>query len=145
MAAPSVPHGPLAYRRALRTFGPFAALLPPLLAALLAVVLLTVVPCEGRACVLPGGAGLVLGGFALPTAPLVGLPFRSGPALLALALVTSTALWLLLGAWAARRATRSPIADWRDWRREFRTMLLGVWAGLLGGLVLLAAVVLLLA
>jgi hypothetical protein len=138
----AVPGGPAAYRRSLRTLGPLAALVPPLVTGLLAMVLLNAWPCEGRACVAPGAAGTLLGGLAVPTAPIVGLPWRSGTPVVLLSLVSSVAVWLFLGSWAARRATRSPVADWKDWRREFRPMLLAVWAGFLVGLGLMGAVVL---
>ena len=133
-----VPHGPAAYRRTLRTWGPVAALVAPGLAALGALVFLVLVPCSGRSCAVPGAVGTVLAGMAVPTAPVVGLPWRGGAVVVAAALATSVALWLGLGAVAARRATRSPAADWRDWRRSYVALVAAVWAGLAGGVVLMA-------
>jgi hypothetical protein len=117
--AVAVPAGPLAYRRRLRQLGPLMALLPPGVALL----------CAGLAAL------------ALPTSLVVGMPWEGSAARYLVMAASSVALWMLLGWMAARRATRSPVADWRDWWREFVWPLVGVWAGVLGALALLAYVV----
>ena len=100
-----------------------------------------------------GGLGLVLhrgstsaargiGGFALavlaaPGLLVAGVPLRGGAGLYAVAAAGSALLWMLLGAIAARRATRSPVATWRDFWREWLWLALAVWVGV--GLSLVAA------
>jgi uncharacterized protein (DUF2062 family) len=88
--------------------------------------------------------GWGLGAMGLPTAVVAGIPFRSGAATVLVAVVTSIALWMALGAWAARRALRSPIASWREWTHEFAWLAVPVWVGSLVGAVVLGAVALLL-
>ena len=38
-------------------------------------------------------------------------------------------MWMLLGVWASRRATRNPMASWGDFWRHYLWMVFGVWAG----------------
>jgi len=71
----------------------------------------------------------------------VGMPWEAGSLRYVVMGVTSALVWMGLGYLAARRATRSPVADWRDWWREYVWYLLGVWAGVLAALGLLAYVV----
>jgi hypothetical protein len=129
-----VPLGPRAYRSSLRRWGPFVALIPAVVLGLIAVAVWAWYPCDGNACVAPGTGALVLAALAAPTGVLVGIPWRSGAMTLALALATSAVVWFLLGVLASRRATRLPVADWRDFLREFAWLALGVWGGVLAGL-----------
>ena len=46
-------------------------------------------------------------------------------------IAASALMWLLLGVWAARRATRRPAADWHDFWREYRWLAVPVWLGAL--------------
>jgi hypothetical protein len=38
-------------------------------------------------------------------------------------------LWFALGHVSAVRATRRAVSGWREWRREFRPLAIGVWLG----------------
>ena len=140
-AAVAVPAGPVAYRRRLRTVGPFMALLPPLVALVAARFLWQFTRCSGEACVTQGAAGWLLAAMALPTSLVVGMPWEAGSIRYLVMGVTSALVWMLLGYLSARRATRSPVADWRDWWREYVWYLGGVWAGVLAALAILAYVV----
>ena len=140
-AVPAVPAGPVAYRRRLRTIGPFMALVPPAVALLAAGLVWRFAECSGETCVTSGAAGWLLAAMALPTSLVVGMPWEAGNTRYVVMGVTSALVWMGLGYLAARRATRSPVADWRDWWREYAWYLLGVWAGVLAALAVLAYVV----
>lgn len=105
----------------------------PLGLCLLATLILRLYPCDGTACGKPylGAWGLVL--VAVPTALAVGLPWVVGPINLALAFVTSIAVWITFGRWAGRRATRDVDATWWTFWREVAFYAGGVALGLLGG------------
>ena len=51
------------------------------------------------------------------------------------AVVGSAVLWMVLGATAARRATRLPVASWRDFWREYLWLAVGVWLGVVVALI----------
>jgi len=136
-----VPAGPVAYRRRLRTVGPFMALVPPGAALAVAALVWQFYPCSGTSCVSSGAAGWLLAAMALPTSLVVGMPWEAGGLRYAVMGVTSAILWIGLGYAAARRATRSPVADWRDWWQEYAWFLIGVWAGVGAALAILAYVV----
>jgi len=57
------------------------------------------------------------------------MPWNRGPIVLTITIATSALLWLIIGRWAGRRATRSPVADWADWRREYWWLVLPIWIG----------------
>jgi hypothetical protein len=103
----AVPLGPQAYRSSLRRWGPVVALVPPAALGVLAAAVWAWYPCEGGDCVMPGAVALVM---------------------------ASAVVWMVIGAWASRRATRSPVADWRDYLRELGWLVAGVWGGVLVGL-----------
>jgi hypothetical protein len=140
-ATVAVPAGPIAYRRRLRSAGPFMALAPPFVALVAAAALWRFTDCSGESCVTSGAAGWLLAAMALPTSLVVGMPWEAGSLRYVVMGVTSALVWMGLGYLAARRATRSPVADWWDWWREYVWYLLGVWAGVLAALGLLAYVV----
>jgi hypothetical protein len=112
MALVVVADGIVAYRRALRRKG-----------GNVAVVLATIVATIGGVLVaLPGRPTGVLG-FALVVAgcPLLvafGVPLQSDVATVALGVIASLVAWWGVGTLAAWRATRKPIADWRDWAKQ---------------------------
>ena len=140
-SAPPVPKGPVAYRRSIRRLGPLMALLPPAVLLAFGLVIRSLWPCEGLECVAPS---LVFYGFALlavPTAIPAGLPLMASALTIALALVSSVLVWMFIGRWAARKATESPVATWRDWWVELATVTIGMWAGVIGGLVITAFIV----
>jgi hypothetical protein len=66
---------------------------------------------------------------AAPTLLLLGVPVSGGIARYVVAGVTSFVLWLAIGAWAASRATRVPVASWRDWWREYAWLVIPIWFG----------------
>jgi hypothetical protein len=124
-----VPRGPVAYRRQVRRYGPFVALLLPILVLGAAVVVWRIWPCSGTACVRSAELGWVLASLAVPTALVVGFPLEGGTTRLAIAGASAVLLWLAVGTWAARRSARYPIAGWREWWREYLWLLVPVWGG----------------
>lgn len=124
-----IPHGPKAYRRKVRQRGPFAGLLLPALIGLVALLLL-----RDNTQVWRGVGGFLLALVAAPVLLVSGAPLTSGRSY-ALALLASAALWVLLGTIAARMATRTPVATWRDYWREFLWLAGGVWIGVVVGLI----------
>jgi hypothetical protein len=127
-----VPLGPRAYRSKLRGSGPIVGLVPPAILGAISVLLL-----RGHTSLLRGIAGFLTAVLAAPGLLVAGAPLRSGRAVYIAAVVGSTILWMVVGAIAARRATRVPVASWRDYWREYAWLAAGVW---LGVVVALAAV-----
>ena len=137
-----VPLGPVAYARKLRRGGWLMALLvPAALLGLTALAKVTLTCPTGQLCSNRVATNWVLPGLALPTAILWGIPLRGGTARYIGVVASSAVLWAILGVWAAGRATRRPIATWRTWFREYAFLLIGVWLGVLAGLVALGAIV----
>jgi hypothetical protein len=132
--SPTVVDGPRWYRSRIRALGPLAALVPPALLGLAAWWVLQ--STEGRTS---GVFGLVAGVIAAPGLLVVGAPFSDDDSY-RIAIVASALLWLLLGLVAARRATRSPVARWRDFWRELTYLGLGVAVGAVGALIAATAV-----
>jgi hypothetical protein len=87
-----------------------------------------------------GVVGLLGGVFAAPGLLLVGAPFGERD-LYPLAVAGSGALWLVLGFVASRRATRNPMASWKDFWRHFGWLCGGVWIGCAVALGIAAAVI----
>lgn len=127
-----VPAGPRAYRGRIRSLGPLAGLLPAAVLGGLGLVL-----HRGSTSAARGIGGFALAVLAAPGLLVAGVPLRGGAGLYAVAAAGSALLWMLLGAIAARRATRSPVATWRDFWREWLWLALAVWVGV--GLSLVAA------
>ncbi|MEP7201148.1 MAG: hypothetical protein ABI894_00980 [Ilumatobacteraceae bacterium] len=125
-----VPLGPLAYRSKLRGSGPFVGLLPPAILGAISLLLL-----RGHTSLARGVAGFLTAVMAAPGLLVAGAPLRSGPRVYLGAVAGSAALWMIVGAIAARRATRVPVASWRDYWREYVWLALGVWLGVVGALV----------
>jgi hypothetical protein len=119
-----VPMGPRAYRSKLRSSGPLVALLPPAILGVLSLLLL-----RGHTSIVRGVAGFVTSILAAPGLLVAGAPLRSGRSVYLGAVVGSALLWMVVGAIAARRATRLPVASWRDYWREYIWLAAGVWLG----------------
>ena len=83
---------------------------------------------------LSGLVGLVGGVAAAPGLLVAGAPFGKDAAYV-LGIVGSIPLWFLLGIVASRRATRSPMATWRDYWREYAYLALGVALGAVAALI----------
>ncbi len=109
--------------------GPLLAVVPPALLGGLAWMVLRV--GEGRAS---GVFGLFGGVIAAPGLLVAGAPFGDDTTY-RFAVLASAPLWLLVGVIASRRSTRSPIADWSDFWREYTWLALGVAVGAVGALV----------
>lgn len=129
-ALPVVPGGPRAFRYRIRRLGPLVALAPAALLALASYALLRNNTATSRG--IAGFATAVLGGPALMA---FGIPLATGSGQLMLGALVSAVLWLLVGLLAARRATRSPVATWRDFWREYLWLAGGIWAGVVAALV----------
>jgi hypothetical protein len=125
-----VPMGPRAYRSKLRGSGPFVALLPPGILGAFSLLLL-----RGHTSLMRGVAGFLTAILAAPGLLVAGAPLRSGRSVYFGAVVGSAVLWMIVGAIAARRATRMPAASWRDYWREYVWLAAGVWLGVVLALV----------
>jgi hypothetical protein len=125
-----VPLGPRSYRSKLRGSGPIVALVPP--GALGGVALLLL---HNNNSLARGIAGFLMALFAAPGLLVVGAPLRTGGGTYAWAIVGSGALWMLIGLVSARRATRSPVASWRDFWREYLWLAAGTWIGVFVALI----------
>jgi hypothetical protein len=119
-----VPLGPRAYRSKLRGSGPIVALVPPAVLGVFSLVLL-----RGHTSLVRGVAGFLTAVCAAPGLLVAGAPLRSGRNVYLGAVAGSAVLWMLVGAIAARRATRLPAASWRDYWREYLWLAVGVWLG----------------
>lgn len=82
-----------------------------------------------------GVAGFLTAVFAAPGLLVAGAPLRSGSGVYLGGVVGSAVLWMIVGVIAARRATRLPVASWRDYWREYVWLAVGVWVGALVALV----------
>lgn len=119
-----VPLGPRAYRSKLRGSGPLVGLIPPAALGLLSLLLL-----RGHTSLTRGVAGFLTAVLAAPGLLVAGVPLRSGKSVYLGSVAASAVLWMILGAIAARRATRVPVASWRDYWREYVWLAAGVWMG----------------
>lgn len=121
---PVVPHGPRAFRYRIRRLGPVVGLVPPAVLGAIAVAALHDNTSSTR-----GVGGFAAAVFAAPGMLAFGVPLASGTSKVVLGATVSGAVWFALGLVAARRATRSPVATWRDFWREFIWLAGGVWLG----------------
>lgn len=115
-AAPldAVPQGPRHYRGRIRQRGPWLGLVPP--AGLGAVAALLV---QGTGSTIRGVLAFLLAVMAAPSLLVAGVPLATGRAVYGLALVGGALWWLAISTVAARRATRTPVATWGDFWREY--------------------------
>jgi hypothetical protein len=81
-----------------------------------------------------GIPGFVLAIMALPTLPLTGIPVMGGALRWLVAIATSAVVWAALGVIAARRSTSRVMTSWKEWRREWFRLAIGVWVGALVGI-----------
>lgn len=133
---PVVPNGPRAFRYRLRRLGPLAALLPAVLLGAVALALL-----HGNTATSRGVAGFAATMLSAPALMAFGVPLATGSQRLLLGVAVSAALWMVVGLVAARRATRSPVATWRDFWREYLWLAAGIWFGVVVALVAVELVV----
>jgi hypothetical protein len=127
--------GPRWYRSRIRTRGPFLALVPPAILGALALLLLGVF--DGKTS---GYGGLLLGVFAAPGLLAVGAPFSSD-SVYPIGVTLSVMLWLIVGAIAAARTTRNPMASWADFWRTYAWLAGGIWLGACAALLIARLVV----
>jgi hypothetical protein len=114
--------------------GPLLALLPPGVLGVLAWAALRASDDRWS-----GVFGLFGGVIAAPGLLVAGAPFGDDSTY-RLAVVASAPLWLLAGFAASRRSTRSPMATWSDFWREYTWLALGVAMGAVGAVVVASAV-----
>ncbi|CAN5698947.1 hypothetical protein BH20ACT2_BH20ACT2_24770 [soil metagenome] len=86
--------------------------------------------CDGLGCVRPSTVSYLLWMMAAPTTVATGIPLYFSTGAVAAALGSSLVIWLVLGRWAAGRATADVDATWRDFWAELAVMAVAVWAGL---------------
>ena len=100
------------------------ALLPPAALGCISLLLL-----HSHTSLVRGAAGFLTAVLAAPGLLVAGAPLRSGGGLHLGGVVGSGVLWMIVGAISARRATRLPVASWRDYWREYAWLAIGVWLG----------------
>ena len=125
-----MPNGPRAYRRQIRQLGPVVAVLPPAVLGIVALVLL-----HNNSSTMRGVVGFLSAVLAAPGLLVGGAPMKGGNGLYVAATAGSAVLWMLIGLAASARATRRPVATWRDFWREYLWLAGAVWAGVVGALV----------
>lgn len=136
MAHVAVPGGVVAYRTELRRKGGIYALAGSAIVAAFGGVLLLL---PGR---ITGVAGFALIIAACPLLVAFGVPITTGVSTIAIGVALSLALWFGLGQWAAHRATKRPIADWRDWWSVMWPLTLAMTVGGFAGFAMFALSVL---
>ena len=82
-----------------------------------------------------GVLGFLVAVLAAPGLLVAGAPMAGSTGLYVAATAGSAAMWLLIGAAATARATRSPVATWRDFWKEHFWLAGAVWLGVVGALV----------
>jgi hypothetical protein len=82
-----------------------------------------------------GVVGFLTAVLAAPGLLVAGAPMKGGTSLYVAACAGSAVVWLLVGTAATARATKSPVATWRDYWREYLWLAGAVWLGVIGALV----------
>jgi hypothetical protein len=127
---PAVPGGPRAFRYRIRRIGPLLALVPAAVLGAASIGLLRHNVATAR-----GVTGFAAAVLAAPALMPLGVPLATGSQRLWLGIVVSGVLWVAVGVVAAQRATRSPVAGWGDFWREFGWLAAGIWLGVVLALV----------
>ena len=109
---------------AIRTTGPFLALIPPALLGMLGWWLLRASTTSGR-----GVAGFGATVLAAPLLPAWGVPLKSGGGRYLTAAAASAILWLVLGVIAAVRSSRDPWVRWHQFWAQYLWYALCAWTG----------------
>jgi hypothetical protein len=78
-----------------------------------------------------GVGGFAAAMFAAPLLPGAGAPMRAGGGIYFAAAAASLVWWLVIGAVASRRATRPPVATWRNFWTEWAWLAAGTWGGVI--------------
>ena len=133
LTATPVAGGPRWYRGRILVAGPFAALAPPAVIGVLSLFALLL--GGGRQSAVVGLMGTVI---SAPGLLLVGAPIADSGAY-PMAILLSALFWAVVGFIAAWRATRRPIAGWRDFWREYLFLWLATAIGAGIGIVVAAA------
>ena len=115
--------GPRWYRARIRAWGPLLGMLLPAAIGTFAYAALELSDASWS-----GAVGLIGGVIAAPGLLAVGAPFGDS-SLYLLAIAASGVLWMAIGFFAARRATRNPLATWADFWRHYLWMAGGIWVG----------------
>ena len=110
--------------------GPIFGLLPPAVLGLLSLLLL-----RDNTSTTRGVLGFLAAVLAAPGLLVAGAPMANSTGRYAVAVLGSATVWLLIGVVATRRATRTPVASWGDYWKEYVWMAGGVWLGVIGALV----------
>lgn len=129
-SSPPVRKGPRAYRRQIRSLGPLVALLPPAVLGATSLLLL-----RNNTSTVRGVLGFLAAVLAAPGLLVAGAPMKGGTGLYLAAAAGSGVLWLLIGIAATARATRTPVATWGDFWKEYLWLAGAVWLGVVGALV----------
>ncbi len=132
----AVPGGVVAYRSELRRKGGVYAVAAAGIVAALGGVLMLL---PGR---VTGVVGFALIVAACPLLVAFGVPITSSVGTIAIGVALSLVSWLVLGQWAAYRATKRPVADWLDWRSVMWPLALAMIIGGFAGFALFALSVL---
>lgn len=125
----AVPQGPREFRSRIRHRGPFVAMGPAAALGVVSAMLL-----HGNTSTVRGIAGFGAAVLGAPALLAAGVPLATESSRKFFGVVASIALWFAVGVLAARRATRSPVAMWRDFWREFAWLAAGIWIGVGMGL-----------
>jgi hypothetical protein len=71
-----------------------------------------------------------------------GVPMTTGLSTVVIGVALSLGMWFGLGQWAAHRATKRPVADWRDWWSVMWPLALAMSVGGFAGFAMFALSVL---